>query len=301
MSRTPPSPPAERRLDDAALRAHPLPDDGEADKHRRGTVLVVGGSARTPGAVILAGRAALRIGAGRLQLVTSPDVATAVAVAVPESMTAPFAALTDLVADADAVVVGPGLADPDTARLLVDTVVANVTPNAVVVFDALAIGVAADEPAGLRQLDARVVLTPNHQELDQLVPDTATDPATPCLPERAAATCHGVAIISFGCVATTDGSIWSDPAPVAGLGTSVAGDVLAGLAGGVGARSHDATTSALWASVVHRHAARRLASRMGRTGYLASEIADEVPAILETLTTTRATVEGAEELVEVTE
>jgi hydroxyethylthiazole kinase-like uncharacterized protein yjeF len=283
MSRTLPSPPGERRLDAAALRAHPLPDDGEADKHARGTVLVVGGSSRTPGAVMLAGRAALRIGAGRLQLVTSPAVVDAVAVAVPESMTAPFAALSDLVGGADAVVVGPGLRDRDIARTLVETVFANITPNAVVVLDALAIAIATDDSVRLRQLEAQVVLTPNSQELDELVAGTETDPETSGFAEQAAARCYRAAIVSFGCVATADGSIWSDPTPVLGLGTSGAGDVLAGLVGGAGARCHDATASALWAAVVHRRAARRLAHRVGRTGYLASELADEVPATLESL------------------
>ncbi len=45
------------------------PGDG-GDKHSRGTVAVVGGGTSTPGAVLLAGLAALRVGAGRLQVVT---------------------------------------------------------------------------------------------------------------------------------------------------------------------------------------------------------------------------------------
>ncbi|GGM08358.1 NAD(P)H-hydrate dehydratase [Dactylosporangium sucinum] len=49
------------------LRRWPLPG-GEGDKERRGTVLVIGGSRDTPGGVLLAGIAALRAGAGRLQL-----------------------------------------------------------------------------------------------------------------------------------------------------------------------------------------------------------------------------------------
>src|SRR3954454_20800706 len=46
----------------ALLRAWPLPLDEDGDKDARGTALVVGGSCRTPGAVLLAGLAALRAG-----------------------------------------------------------------------------------------------------------------------------------------------------------------------------------------------------------------------------------------------
>src|SRR3954469_13119973 len=70
----------------ALLRDWPLPEVSEGDgKHERGTVVVVGGAADTPGAVLLAGLAALRAGAGRLTRATVAETATALAVAVPEA------------------------------------------------------------------------------------------------------------------------------------------------------------------------------------------------------------------------
>ena len=47
-------------LDAALLRAWPMPVRQGGDKFARGTAAVVGGSPRTPGAVRLAGEAALR-------------------------------------------------------------------------------------------------------------------------------------------------------------------------------------------------------------------------------------------------
>src|SRR3954471_13620138 len=82
-----PSPPPEdmTEVDAAVLGSPPLPDvDEDDDKQGRGQVLVVGGSAETPGAVILAGVAALRAGAGKLQLATVKSAAVAVGIAVPE-------------------------------------------------------------------------------------------------------------------------------------------------------------------------------------------------------------------------
>ena len=48
-------------------------------------MLVVGGSRQTPGAVRLAGVAALRAGAGKLQVACGTDVAVALAIALPEA------------------------------------------------------------------------------------------------------------------------------------------------------------------------------------------------------------------------
>src|SRR3569833_358910 len=66
------------------LRSWPLPDP-QGDKEARGTVLVVGGSRFNPGAVLLAGVAALRAGAGRLQLAVAGETAVALSIAVPEA------------------------------------------------------------------------------------------------------------------------------------------------------------------------------------------------------------------------
>ena len=60
-----------------------LPDPA-GDKESRGRVFVVGGGTQTPGAVLLAGEAALRAGAGRLQLAVASPAAPGLALTMPE-------------------------------------------------------------------------------------------------------------------------------------------------------------------------------------------------------------------------
>src|SRR5881409_947739 len=73
------------------LRDWPLPDvDDDGGKAARGTVVVIGGAVDTPGAVLLPGLAALRVGAGKLTLATATANASALAVAVPESAVTPL-------------------------------------------------------------------------------------------------------------------------------------------------------------------------------------------------------------------
>src|SRR6478752_9326792 len=77
------SSPSERVTADL-LRSWGLPDPGESKK-TRGRIIVVGGSRRTPGAVILAGEAALRVGAGRLALLVPASIEAQLGVIVPEA------------------------------------------------------------------------------------------------------------------------------------------------------------------------------------------------------------------------
>ena len=65
----------------------PLPQPAEdGDKDQRGRVLVIAGSASVPGAALLAATAALRAGAGKLQIATCQSIATHLGLAVPEAL-----------------------------------------------------------------------------------------------------------------------------------------------------------------------------------------------------------------------
>ncbi len=116
---------------------------------------VIGGASETPGAVILAAEAALRAGAGKLTIATMRSIALAVAVAVPESRVValpegtrgtvrPAAASALDLDGADAVLVGPGMADSpatvDFTRALLRRIDADM--HATVVIDAAALNVA---------------------------------------------------------------------------------------------------------------------------------------------------------------
>src|ERR1700744_4634478 len=97
------------------LRNWRLPEPGSS-KHSRGHVLVVGGARSTPGAVLLAGLAALRVGGGVLGLAADEVAAPALAVAVPEASVLGLSVadgadgmrdLASRLADVDAVLLGP--------------------------------------------------------------------------------------------------------------------------------------------------------------------------------------------------
>jgi hydroxyethylthiazole kinase-like uncharacterized protein yjeF len=273
-----PSPRVEH-VDEAWLVAHPLPDLTNGDKYDRGTVAIVGGGAETPGAVLLAGRAALRMGAGRVRVATARSVAAALGVALPEAKVAALgdddaggllpdrAALAAIVEGAGTVLIGPG-APASTIGSVVDTVVAVADRRCTVVLDAAAIaalgGAGGPTAAALRD---RLVLTPNHGEVAAAVGhDREGGAAELAARFRAVVTC-------FGRIDCPDGRALVVDGDGSALGTSGSGDVLAGLVAGAASRCpDDPCLAALWGTVAHTEAGRRLQASRRYGAYLASEL-----------------------------
>jgi ADP-dependent NAD(P)H-hydrate dehydratase len=277
----------------ALLRRWPLPPPGE-DKRDRGSVLVVGGAVRTPGAALLAGLAALRAGAGKLQLAVAAAVASPLAVAVPEALVLPLPhdeasgsvepeaadVVRDLAAHADVVCLGPGLDDATRSEKLVAAILAGLPAATRVVLDAYALGALRAHPEICTALSGRLVLTPNTSEAGILLdadPPSADEAAAAA---RTIADRYQAVVALRGAIATPDGRLFVDGAGQAGLGTSGSGDVLAGVIAGLLARGAEPDQAAAWGAHLHATAGERLAARVGPLGYLARELLDETPGVL---------------------
>lgn len=274
-------------LTPAVLRGIPLPAPGQ-DKEDRGRVCVIGGSARVPGAVRLSGEAALRAGAGKLQIITARSVACALAVAVPEAMVVGLReradgeiAAGDKALDAaldtcGALVIGPGMSG---SRFLARLTERASQAQGQIVLDAGALqrGVRAAEGAPF-------VLTPHAGEMAALCDGDKDavehDPLAHA--RRIAAQTRSVVVMKgpLTYVVAPSGQAWRNEGGGPGLGTSGSGDVLAGLIAGFAARGASALDAALWGVWTHAEAGRRLAIEVGALGFLAREIAPRVPAIL---------------------
>ena len=279
---------------DAMLSAEwPLePPEEEVTKDDRGTVLVVGGARHTPGAVLLAGLAALRVGGGKLTVATCEDYAGSLGVAMPEAgvvglPTTPGGGLdpkaakdvVDLAEKSDAVLFGPGMSEPDNTRALIADVLARLDSSPAIVLDAMA------ATCGVLDMDAETlgpscVITPNISEAGYLLDNTDGDDHELA---RQLAARYGVTAVLNNAVATTDGRSLTVPKGNPGLATSGSGDVLAGAVAGVAARTGDGVTAAIWGLALHGAAGDRLASRIGRVGFLARELLDELPRCLRLL------------------
>ena len=275
---------SERVITPQLLRDWALPDP-QGSKEARGTVLVVGGSRFTPGAVLLAGVAALRAGAGRLQLAVESSTVTALSIAVPEAKVIGLPEnedeLRQLAADADVVAIGPGLDDIDATTRLLHLVLDAAGKDTAMVLDAYALGALSKEQDMLAGRSRRVVLTPNVVEAERLL---GREPGDDLAAEAATLARQYQATVSlFGHIATPDGSSWREESGDAGLGTSGSGDVRAGIVAGLLGRGAEPAQAACWGAFAHSVSGQRLAPRYGRTGFLARELVDEVAYTIATV------------------
>jgi ADP-dependent NAD(P)H-hydrate dehydratase len=284
------SSPSEQVVTPQLLRAWPLPDPA-GGKESRGTVLVVGGSRFTPGAVLLAGEAALRAGAGRLQLGVTATTAPALSIAVPEAKVVGLPEtdsgsvagevpehLLELAGSADVVAIGPGLDDIGETTTLLRRVLDVIRPGTPVVLDAYALGALSGHPDLLAGRGLRVVLTPNTTEAAHLLGRDPGDDLAAAAAELA--TRHDAVVTLYGHIAAPDGRAWREESADVGLGTSGSGDVRTGIVAGLLGRGADPAQAACWAAYVHAVSGQRLSPRHGRTGFLARELVTEVAATI---------------------
>jgi hydroxyethylthiazole kinase-like uncharacterized protein yjeF len=193
-------------------------------------------------------------------------------------------ALREHVEATNAILIGPGMKrSNDNDRLV--TALLQTHTAAGIVLDAGALYALIDEPDILQTYGGNAIITPHFFEMAALLGLEV---------EAVEADAPGVAAhagMRFGCVvalkgpstfiATRDGDVFRYDSGDVGLATSGSGDTLGGIAVGLLARGAPPLHAALWSVYLHGAAGNALARRVGRIGYLAREIPDEIPRLLQ--------------------
>lgn len=283
-----------KALTRSALRDWPLPrHDGASDKEERGSVLVVAGSREIPGAAILAATAALRAGAGKLTIATVSSMAASIAIAVPEArvialpedsagIVLPQGAklLEEVGARAAAALIGPGLMQGQGNCEFVE-VLLGFLKTVPVVLDAAAMDVILARPA----FDQPVLMTPHAGEMAHLSgkhKDEVLSRGLEITQEMASRLNAVIALKGSTTFVVSSGRPgWKHTASIPGLGTSGSGDVLAGIVAGLAARGMQLDHAAAWGVVLHASAGKRLSRNSGPLGFLARELLEEIPVLMQ--------------------
>ena len=280
------------------LRRLPLPPIKEHDdKEDRGRVLVIGGSRRIPGSILLSGTAALRAGAGKLQLATVVDASVALGIAMPEALSLGLPAtrngeiegksfpkiLASLAKTADAVLMGPGIGEDSVSAVFIRSLIAHLRASTLLVLDGAALQPLYRSPGLLAPLAGRAILTPHRGEMATLlgmdVPKGKEREAA-----RESSRRYGATVAFKGpttWIVDPNGTTRYFSGGCVGLGTSGSGDTLAGIIAGLAARGASPTVAAAWGVWIHGKAGRRLSRRIGRIGFLARELLMEIPSLAE--------------------
>jgi ADP-dependent NAD(P)H-hydrate dehydratase len=264
------------------------------DKNNRGSVLVVGGSRKVPGGLRLTAEAALRAGAGKVQLATVESAALSLGMAMPEAGVIPLpetqggeldsalgGRLAEPLAKTDCLLLGPAMTDKECAGALLDRVLGEAQLPAVLVLDAVAIVAARERQRALSKLDAKLVITANDSELAAL-----TDRDLEAEPEHSvrevAQKFDAIAMLkrSDTLIASSTGGLLRYAGGGVGLATGGSGDVLAGILAALLARGQEPLAAAAWAVWLHGEAGRRLSERLGPIGLLARELPALIPGLM---------------------
>ncbi|MEV6756075.1 NAD(P)H-hydrate dehydratase [Streptomyces sp. NPDC051214] len=246
----------------------PMPT-GESDKYRRGVVGIVAGSARYPGAAVLAVAGALRGGAGAVRYVG--HAADAVIARFPETLVS--AGPPSKAGRVQAWVVGPGLGD-DSERLA-DVVAADVP----VLIDADGLRLA--DAAAVRGRRAPTLLTPHAGEAAALLGVAREEVEHGRLAAaRELAGRYGATVLLKGSTTLIagpegDAPVRVNPTGTPWLATAGSGDVLSGLAGALLAAGLDARDAGAVGAYLHGLAGRHAANG-APVG--AHDVAEAIPA-----------------------
>lgn len=264
-----------------------------AHKGSFGHLLLLAGSRGKTGAALLCGQGAIRAGVGLLTFAVPCDLHLVFELGLPEAMTvtlpqsqfcpvlADEPTVTGALAGKQAMVVGPGLGTASGTATLVQNLYRQVAVPMVIDADGLNHLAAVRET--LSPPPAARVLTPHPGEMARL-----TGESTEAIQANRLAAATGLAkrlgavVVLKGAgsvIAGPDGRLAINPTGNPGMATGGMGDVLAGVIGSLLAQGLPAWEAACLGVFVHGLAADRLVAKSGaRFGFLASEVAGELPA-----------------------
>ena len=240
-----------------------------------GHVLIVGGNRGMGGAVLLAGEACLRSGAGLVSVVTHPDHASNLLSRRPELMIRGSVAGEldrSLVDRADVIAIGPGLGVDDWARQLFHNVCAGNKP---LVIDADALNLQSEDGDGL---PAGSIVTPHPGEASRLL-DTTTaiveDDRIGAV-KQVTSRLHAVGVLKgAGSLVANEGELYAvcDIAEPA-LSTAGSGDVLTGIIAATYAQLGAPLLATALGVYLHASAGQRARSNADGRGIIAGDLID---------------------------
>lgn len=294
------------------LQAILPPRDARGHKGSFGKVVVIAGSPGMSGAACLAAEAALRSGAGLVHLLVPRSIAAICATKLTEVMVHALPdtsegalgeesveACAAFLAQADAILLGPGLSSTESAKKFVRALLE--TNEKPLVLDADGINAIEDSRKATTKKYAKraTMLTPHVGEMARLLGKSHEDLVQDHVGSaRLAAASFGCEVIFKGApsvVASPEGgtdlcSLGND-----GMATAGSGDVLAGLLAGLLAQGYDASLAARLGVMVHSRAGDIARAELSRRGMIAGDILRCVPYAWRELEVGPEDVEGPSE------
>ena len=270
-------------LEESDVRSRLLHRDDFAHKGNMGNALIVAGSYGMSGAAILATRACLRSGAGKVTVHTPKKNYGVMQISVPEAvlhMDHEETAFTEAVdTDGfDALGIGPGLGCQETTAIAMIAQIRRA--QCPIVADADALNILASHRAWMQQLPKGIIMTPHPKELDRLTGSPANADFERLHRTRELAQSLQAYIILKGhnsALCLPDGQVVFNPTGNSGMATAGSGDVLTGIITALLARGYHQHNACIVGMYLHGLAGDIAVKTLGKESLTASDIIDYLP------------------------
>ena len=254
-----------------------------AHKGNMGTALIVAGSYSMAGAAILATKACLRSGIGKVCVRTPKLNYQIMQISVPEAVLLMdndeqvFSESTDAT-DYEAMAIGPGIGQAEnTAVAMMAQLKRTQCP---IVVDADALNILASHQAWMQQLPHHIIMTPHLKEMDRLIGSACNGDYERLTKACEMAARHEVYIILKGhhtAICTPEGKVYFNNTGNSGMATAGSGDVLTGIITGLLGRGYSEEKACILGVYLHGLAGDIAIRELGKESLIASDIIDNLP------------------------
>ncbi len=268
----------------------------QGNKGTFGKVLIVAGSRNMAGAAILCAKAAYRMGAGMVKLVTCEENRQIIQESLPEALLLTYTETSCQEADwvqqwraslnwADAYVIGCGLGQGRILSFLLKDMLNQ--PQKPAVLDADALNYISQNPCILVEninSGAMRILTPHLGELSRLlavpIEEIKKDLCGYVLQAAEQYHCITAGKDAVTAVASPKGQMYLNQSGNSGMATAGSGDALAGMIGGLLAQGEEPYDAAWKGVYLHGLSGDAAAAKKGEYAVMASDIIEALPEII---------------------
>ena len=274
---------AYRMIEERDMRKCLIPRPDFANKGTMGHALIIAGSYGMAGAAVLATKACLRSGSGKVTVHTPKRNYTVMQVSVPEAVLQMDREETHFsnsvnADDFDALGIGPGIGmGESTAIALIGQIRRTQCP---IVVDADALNILANHQAWMQQLPQGIIMTPHPKEFDRLVNNVSnSDYERLTKAGQLAERLQGYVLLKghYTALCMPDGNIVFNSTGNSGMATAGSGDVLTGIITGLLARGYARAEACMLGMYLHGLAGDLAAKSLGKESLLAGDIIDYLP------------------------
>lgn len=253
-----------------------------AHKGNMGNALIIAGCYGMAGASVLATKACLRSGAGKVTTHTPKQNSVILQISVPEAIIqfdrdeTIFSEAVET-EDFDALGIGPGLGTSEqTAVALISQLRRTQCP---IVADADALNILSSHRAWLQHLPKDIIMTPHPKELERLEGHCNDSYERLTKARSLAERIQGYVILKghHSALCLPDGHVIFNSTGNAGMATAGSGDVLTGIITGLLARGYKQREACLIGMYLHGLAGDIAAHELGEESVIASDIINYLP------------------------